>query len=56
MKPQKFTPAASPTHNTFKGPIWKQPYFLYIALTGGLFLFLMAMGFLALHFDWIPHR
>jgi len=38
------------------GPIWKHPYFLYIWLTLGLFVFLLLMAYLATQEGWIPSR
>jgi hypothetical protein len=40
----------------FRGPFWKHPVFLYLLLTGVLFLFLLGMGWLALDQGWIPDR
>lgn len=40
----------------FAGPGWKNPYVLYIALTLGLFLILVIVGYAAWTNGWIPHR
>ncbi len=38
------------------GSIWKHPYMLYILLTTVLFVFLLAIGFIAWDQGWIPNR
>ncbi len=58
---QPLTPRAesqplTPREEEWRGPLWKHPFFLYVALTGALFLFLLVMGWLAWTQDWIPHR
>jgi hypothetical protein len=56
MAPQQKPKTPRKFDEPWKGPVWKHPYFLYIWITGGLFLFLVVMGFLALQGDWIPKR
>ena len=36
-----------------EGPIWKQPYFLYLALTAVLFAFLLILAWLGWKSGWI---
>ncbi|MBU6374704.1 MAG: hypothetical protein KGQ59_01800 [Bdellovibrionales bacterium] len=40
----------------WSGPMWKHPFFLYVILTLGLFLFLLIMGWIAWSQGWIPQR
>jgi hypothetical protein len=42
--------------NDWNGPVYRHPYFLYVWITFGLFIFLMVMGYLALKNDWVPTR
>ena len=44
------------TEIDWKGPFYTHPYFLYVLITMGLFGFLVVMGFLAMHYDWVPTR
>ncbi len=38
------------------GSVWSHPYMIYIALTAGLFIFLIALGYVAWMNHWIPKR
>lgn len=40
----------------YRGPVWKHPYMIYVALTAALFLFLVILGWIALTNNWIPAR
>ena len=38
------------------GTIWKHPYLVYVIITFFLFIFLVLMGWLAIHEGWLPNR